>query len=659
MYMEQDSVVLKQRRIALRSKQALLGLDYAKLKIKPIDSTAYDLELHFIGTPDPKFLAAITPDNIVITPSVDSSYQPFTIISVSQPTAENYHNVPANVLTSMLVVTLKSFDKLDIATESTNYTVSLINVANVDPFFASVSFRSQENISTNKDCRSSLLNLTMPEVIPGQEANANYLAKDYASFRQLMLTRLMQLIPDWPQDNPADFGNVIVEILAYAADQLSYYQDAVATEAYLSTARKRTSVRRHARLLNYRMHEGCNARVWTQIQANQQFVLPKGSALLTKTINDYPVCIQNVALAELAEFAAVNNCLVFTTIYPINVYPEHNAISFYLWGNAKLTLPSGTTKATLQTHLKSLQAGDVLIFEEIQDEGQLENISVARRHAIRLLSVELTQDALASSPQGAITQITWHPEDALPFDFNVTPTSVVRGNIALADQGLPIINEELTLEAVSDQNTYSATFKQNDLTFWVPFNADMAATQSATQLLQQDPHLAQPSVELWQEDKNWMVKPDLLNSNHQSQDFVVEIENNRQAFIRFGDGIYGKVPSLGTSFKANYRSGNGSVGNIGAEALAHIIIFNNNTLLDSSTILQVRNPLPAQGGVDYEPLAQIKRLAPHAFTTQQRCVIPKDYVQMLEQHPLYNFWLTILNLLSFKICQYFFLLLHF
>ena len=54
-------------------------------------------------------------------------------------------------------------------------------------------------------------------------------------------------------------GVTLVELLAYVADELSYRQDAVATEAYLDTARSRVSLRRHARLVDYRMHDGCNA----------------------------------------------------------------------------------------------------------------------------------------------------------------------------------------------------------------------------------------------------------------------------------------------------------------------------------------------------------------------------------------------------------------
>ena len=59
---------------------------------------------------------------------------------------------------------------------------------------------------------------------------------------------------------------MLVEALAYSADQLSYQQDAVATEAYLRTARKRISVRRHARLMDYFISEGCNARTWVHLR---------------------------------------------------------------------------------------------------------------------------------------------------------------------------------------------------------------------------------------------------------------------------------------------------------------------------------------------------------------------------------------------------------
>ena len=81
------------------------------------------------------------------------------------------------------------------------------------------------------------------------EPRLDYLAKDYDSFRRLMLDRMAQLVPGFAERSPADFTVALVETLAYVGDHLSYTQDAVATEAYLGTARRRTSLRRHARPL--------------------------------------------------------------------------------------------------------------------------------------------------------------------------------------------------------------------------------------------------------------------------------------------------------------------------------------------------------------------------------------------------------------------------
>src|SRR2546426_236482 len=87
-----------------------------------------------------------------------------------------------------------------------------------------------------------------------------------------MLDRLAQLMPYWQERSTADMGVMLVEALAYVADHLSYQQDVIATESYLSTARRRVSARRHARLLDYLTNEGCNARTWIQVQVNKDVV---------------------------------------------------------------------------------------------------------------------------------------------------------------------------------------------------------------------------------------------------------------------------------------------------------------------------------------------------------------------------------------------------
>ena len=61
--------------------------------------------------------------------------------------------------------------------------------------------------------------------------------------------------------------------------------------------------------------------------------------------------------------------------------------------------------------------------------------------------------------------------------------------------------------------------------------------------------------------------PDLLATAPTDTNFVVEVESDGTAHLRFGDDINGMRPASGTAFTATYRIGNGTAGNVGAESL--------------------------------------------------------------------------------------------
>ncbi len=144
---------------------------------------------------------------------------------------------------------------------------------NFDQVFSQIDFRFRykeeeafflDCITNQNKSSSSLSPLTLTS--DSQIINIDYMAKDYSSFRRLMLDRINQIAPQWNEQSPADIGIVLVELLAYVGDHLSYYQDAIGTEAYLGTARSRISLKRHARLLNYTVNDGNNARVWVNLE---------------------------------------------------------------------------------------------------------------------------------------------------------------------------------------------------------------------------------------------------------------------------------------------------------------------------------------------------------------------------------------------------------
>jgi hypothetical protein len=224
------------------------------------------------------------------------------------------------------------------------YTLSISRLKGFDPVYSQFDFSFKVECPNDLDCRQA----AVCPVESRPEPEINYLAKDYATFRQLILDRWALIMPSWQERHVPDLGIALAEVLAYTGDYLSYYQDAVATEAYLRTARQRISVRRHARLIGYNVHEGCNARTWIcvettfdlpELKSENIFFITRGPAVPAETV------IQQDALRSVPR----DSYLVFEPVGqdPIRLYAGYSRIDFYTWGNRQCCLAKGTTHATL------------------------------------------------------------------------------------------------------------------------------------------------------------------------------------------------------------------------------------------------------------------------------------------------------------------------
>jgi Baseplate J-like protein len=331
-------------------------------------------------------------------------------------------------------------------------------LAGFDPQLADVEFCFKVECPLNFSCPPA--SDCPPPTLPAPPIN--YLAKDYGSFRQIILDRLSQLLPDWAGSSEADLGVALAELIAYVGDHLSYRQDAIATEAYLETARLRTSLRRHALLVDYHISEGCNARTWVQVTVagtNPVFL----DRTQTRFYTTAPGMPPSLAVGTNNERAAIiSGVQAFEAMHDSVLYPELNQLSFYTWGDTNCCLPCGATEATLLGSHPNLQLGDVLIFQEVigPQTGNPADADLRHRCAVRLTAVA-TQDASnkplvdqlfldGSGNPKQVTEIQWAQADALPFPVCISSTyldangdaqtatdvSIVLGNIVLADHGL-------------------------------------------------------------------------------------------------------------------------------------------------------------------------------------------------------------------------------
>ena len=142
-----------------------------------------------------------------------------------------------------------------------------------------------------------------------------------------------------------DIGIALVEVLAYVGDHLSYYQDAVATEAYLDTARQRISVRRHARLVDYTLHEGCNARTWVCV-ATRFDVRTARRRLFPDQHAGAAVDRETRRPAESARERGVR-LRAGAPRGAVKIHRGQHEMHFYTWGNQECCLAAGAREATL------------------------------------------------------------------------------------------------------------------------------------------------------------------------------------------------------------------------------------------------------------------------------------------------------------------------
>lgn len=521
----------------------------------------------------------------------------------------------------------------------------------IDPMLAAVDFTFKAECPSAFDCAVS----DAPSEARSLGTPIDYLAKDYDSFRQLILDRVAVSLPDWTTRSPADLGITFIEALAHAADRTSWFQDAIATEGFFGRARLRQSILRHARLLGYSASEGCNARVAVAITAALDVeraaldapILPKGARLLTRA-SRLPTQMAPVQPRDPAIFEDMVGAgsIVFETLHDVrSLKVARNEIQLHDWGDSACCLPTGSTAAFLVGTRAGLGLvrGDLLIFEEVIPFGDAADdpANPEHRQLVRLAADPIdVRDRVMNLD---LVEIEWHPEDALTFPLNIAVgASIAMGNIVLADEGRTVdyglapeaSGEDFYAVGNEDERGHFADdgpgtlirrrLRGEVIVHSIAFDPATAATQSARATMA-PAGLPVAQVSILGDGQRWRAAPDLLAADPFTTEFCVEA-TDAVHYARFGDGSGGRKPTNIEEMTAAIRHGGGRRGNVAADGIAHVFT------LDGSAIAGLRNPLPASGGRDREPAAAICVAAPRHFRKQRRAVTPADYVAAAEAY---------------------------
>jgi hypothetical protein len=489
---------------------------------------------------------------------------------------------------------------LDGPGDFSTYTLT-VSGPGVDPLSAALKVRFRLACDDAFDCRPAP---PPPTAEPELAVVIDYLAKDYAGFRQALLDFIPTRLPSWTERSEADIGMMLLELFAATADQLSYYQDRVANEAYLDTATQRRSVAGHLALAGYELGANTAACTWLQFRVNKLHTLTPASR--------FQVTSRVAVVGEPS--------VVFETLGTAVLRPGYgDDIPVVAPAGAASALPAGALTATLSGSFTDFQVGDPICFDD--NQGHREVILLSARPQVVAVAGGI-------QPGGAVTIVRWSPATPIQTDYG-TGAVVARGNLAVAAHGVTVINE---VARASTPGPDTPGVRQRLPLALAPLAYLDAATLAAFQGQGSAPptgfdvlssrYVSTITLRVGNAADIWQERATLLDSGLNDRVFRVEVDDQGAGTVTFGDGTFGLRPASNEQVVVTYRVGGGSSGNVAADTLG---VFDKQVKAANPWLDSVSNPLPAVGGSDQESIEHARRFGPSSVRTPLAAVTEDDY----------------------------------
>ena len=493
-----------------------------------------------------------------------------------------------------------------------------------------------------------------PQVAPPAASPVqSYLGRDWDGLRRELVEELLRRDPA-ADLSIADPTITLIELFAHAGDLLAYRQDRVATEGYLETARLRTSVRRHARLVDFAVSDGQAARTSVHV-----VVAPEAA----------PVAVT----AGTVAVDVPSSTLAFTLERGLTADPALGEIAIYDWGEEDCCLRAGATECVLVRPLPAdplgaawLAPGDLLAFEVVDpgetavhrdwsrrarawpaqdsagDPAFRAPLASRRAQVVTLTAVTPFADPLLGAGL-ELFRVRWRAEDALERACSVgidtlrgaPEVTVARANLVPAHHGRLVDGgggETIALR-VPDWADPDTTPPSEFSLVAAGSPASPRGPGPGLSIGPDGPHALDVRVQL---PSGVTVRAQrvgsLLDARAGELSVVVDLEEREPPVLRFATGAVGLRPPLGSKVTAAYEIGGGARGNVAANALTTL---ERNTapaglapvweVVDGVT---VRNPARASGGTEPTPLEVVRRDAPEAFAAEpRRAVLATDHAE--------------------------------
>lgn len=144
-------------------------------------------------------------------------------------------------------------------------------------------------------------------------------------------------------------------------------------------------------------------------------------------------------------------------------------------------------------------------------------------------------------------------------------------------------------------------------------------------------NIVRKSVNLTIGSDIWTEVDTFAFSNPTSKHFKVSLDQNREARIYFGDGVFGQIPPNAGAITVNFRVTNGASSNLLLENTVNEFVVPIN--IPGVSNIQISHILKPNGGSNYETLAQVKKRLPLTLRSLWRFVSYQDGADLANGYP--------------------------
>jgi hypothetical protein len=278
-----------------------------------------------------------------------------------------------------------------------------------------------------------------------------------------------------------------------------------------------------------------------------------------------------------------------------------------------------------------------LIFYYIEDSITELNIYEASR-ASSIYSLASLAGHNPSRAIGATAQIRIKPKTGVTFENNIIILNDLL-KIKCTNNGLQYVLElpqdELRLDLTDSQALTVLGIRQGEVQSQT-FTAKGIAFESYQMGLQNNYYVDNFKVNVYVNGEMWTKYESLLDIPRGDKGFIIKTGITNGLDLYFGNGSFGKIPTLGSTIVVEYLSSEGAGGNIKVDDVRQINFTFDETgfsivgdEIDLNSVLEITTISPPSFGVDPEELELTRLIAPK--TSKNFALINVDNYEVLLQ----------------------------